>query len=147
MNFRKTVITVAAVWMVAIFYASAGAQAPKSVWDGAYTEEQSKRGAASYTAECSECHSPELMGDGFAPALAGTDFLNAWNGLSLGDLFERIRVSMPPGKETAVPAETKADIVAYILQANKFPAGKTEIVAQTDALKGIKFEATKPGQN
>jgi mono/diheme cytochrome c family protein len=147
MNFRKTVIAVAAVWMVAIFYSAVGAQAPTSVWDGAYTEEQSKRGATAYTTECSECHSPELMGDGFAPALAGTDFMNAWNGLSVGDLFERVRTSMPPGKETAVPAEAKADIIAYILQANKFPAGKTELAPQTEALKGIKFEATKPGQN
>ena len=147
MNFSKSVIAVAAVWMVAIFYSSVGAQAPKSVWDGAYTEAQSKRGATAYAANCSECHSPELAGDGFAPALAGADFLNAWNGLTVGDLFERIRISMPPGKESAVPAQAKADIVAYILQANKFPAGKAELGAQTDALKGIKFEATKPGQN
>lgn len=147
MNFRKTVVGVAAVWMVALFYSAAGAQAPKSVWDGAYTEAQSKRGAAAYTANCSECHSPELMGDGFAPALAGAEFLNAWNGLTVGDLFERIRISMPPGKESSVPAQAKADIVAFILQSNKFPAGKTELAATTDALKGIKFEATKPGQN
>jgi mono/diheme cytochrome c family protein len=147
MNFRKTVIAIAAVWMVAIFYSSVGAQAPKSVWDGAYTEDQGKRGAAAYTTECSECHSPELMGDGFAPALSGADFLNAWNGLSIGDLFERVRISMPPGKETAVPPQTKADIIAYILQFNKFPVGKIELVATTEELKGIKFEATKPGQN
>jgi len=147
MNFRKTIIAVTAVWMVAIFYSAVGAQAPKAVWDGAYTEAQSKRGEASYTESCSECHSPELMGDGFAPALAGADFMNAWNGLTVGDLFERIRVSMPPGKESAVPAEAKADIVAFILQANKFPAGTTELAATTDALKGIKFEATKPGQD
>jgi mono/diheme cytochrome c family protein len=147
MNFSKTVVAVAAIWMIAIFYSSAGAQAPKSVWDGAYTEEQSKRGAEAYTKECSECHSPELMGDGFAPALAGSDFMNAWNGLTVGDLFERIRISMPPGKETAVPPEAKADIVAFILQSNKFPVGTTELAPQTDALKGIKFEATKPGQH
>jgi mono/diheme cytochrome c family protein len=147
MKFRTLCVAAAAVWTVALFHASVDAQAPKSVWDGAYTEEQSKRGLAAYTQECSECHSPELMGDGFAPALSGADFLNAWNGLTLGDLFERVRISMPPGKETAVPPQTKADIIAYILQANKFPAGTTELVGETDALKGIKFEATKPGQH
>jgi mono/diheme cytochrome c family protein len=145
MNFRKTVVATAAVWMIAFCYSSVGAQAPKSVWDGAYTEDQSKRGAEAYTANCSECHSPELAGDGFAPALAGSEFMNAWNGLTLGDLFERVRISMPPGKETSVPPATKADIVAFILQANKFPAGKTELAASTDELKAIKFEATKPG--
>ena len=146
MSFRTSVIAVAAVWMVAIFYASAGAQAPKSVWDGAYSDAQAKRGADAYSKECQECHSPELMGDGFAPALAGSEFLNAWNGLTVGDLFERIRISMPPGKEAAVPPAMKADIVAFILQANKFPAGKVELATTTDALKAIKFEATKPGQ-
>jgi mono/diheme cytochrome c family protein len=146
MNFRRTVVAAAAVWMVAIFYSSVGAQAPKSVWDGAYTEDQSKRGADAYTKECSECHSPELMGDGFAPALTGSDFLNAWNGLTVGDLFERIRTSMPPGKESEVPAKDKADILAFILQSNKFPAGTTELAPETEALKAIKFEATKPGQ-
>jgi mono/diheme cytochrome c family protein len=145
MNFRRTVVAVAAVWMVAIFYASVGAQAPKSVWDGAYTEAQSKRGAEAYTKDCSECHSPELMGDGFAPALSGSDFMNAWNGLTVGDLFERIRTSMPPGMEADVPPEAKADILAFILQFNKFPAGSTELTPETEALKAIKFEATKPG--
>jgi mono/diheme cytochrome c family protein len=145
MTFRTMLVAVAAVWTVALFHSTAGAQAPQSVWDGAYTEEQSKRGAAEYTKECSECHSPELMGDGFAPALAGAEFLNAWNGLTVADLFERIRISMPPGKEHAVSPQAKADILAYILQANKFPAGKTELAAQADALKAIKFVATKPG--
>jgi quinoprotein glucose dehydrogenase len=146
MSFTKSIVAIAAVWMVALFYTSAGAQAPKSVWDGAYTEAQAKRGGAAYVKECQECHSPELMGDGFAPALAGSEFLNAWNGLTVGDLFERIRISMPPGKESAVPPAVKADIVAFILQANKFPEGKTELAATTDALKAIKFEATKPGE-
>lgn len=145
MNFRRSVSAAAVVWVFAVVYSSVGAQAPKSVWDGAYTEAQSQRGAAAYTENCSECHSPELMGDGFAPALAGSEFMNAWNGLTVGDLFERVRVSMPPGKESSVPPQTKADIVAFILQANKFPAGQTELPATTDALKAIKFEATKPG--
>jgi hypothetical protein len=146
MTFRQTVFAAVAVWMVAIFCSSVGAQAPKSTWDGAYTDAQSKRGQEAYTANCSECHSPELMGDGFAPALAGSEFMNAWNGLTVGDLFERVRISMPPGKESSVPAAVKADIIAFILQSNKFPAGTTELAATTDALKAIKFEATKPGQ-
>lgn len=146
MSFRRTAVAAAAVWTVALFYSSVGAQAPKSVWDGAYTEAQSKRGLEEYTKECSECHSPELQGDGFAPALAGAEFMNAWNGLTVGDLYERIRISMPPGKEADVPPQAKVDIVAYILQANKFPAGTTELAPNTEALKAIKFEATKPGQ-
>ena len=144
MNFRRAIIAVVAVWIVGVF-ASAHAQAPKSVWDGAYTAEQAKRGAEAYMKNCSECHQAELSGDGFAPALAGSDFMNAWNGLTLGDLFDRIRVSMPPGKESSVSNAEKMDIVAHILSVNKFPAGTTELPPQIEAAKLIKFEATKPG--
>jgi S-disulfanyl-L-cysteine oxidoreductase SoxD len=145
MNFRKAIIALVTIWSVGVF-SSVGAQAPKSVWDGAYTEEQAKRGEKAYLENCSECHQQELTGDGFAPALSGADFMNAWNGLSIGDLFDRVRVSMPPGKETSVPNQTKIDIVAHILHFNKFPAGATELVPQLEVTKQIKFEATKPGR-
>lgn len=147
MRFRTAVLTLAAVWTLGVAHSSLNAQAPKSVWDGAYTDEQAKRGEEAYTKNCAECHQQELTGDGFAPGLAGSEFLNAWNGLTVGDLFDRVRVSMPPGKETSVPNAAKADIIAHILKFNKFPAGKTELTPQVDALKGIKFEATKPGHD
>jgi mono/diheme cytochrome c family protein len=145
MNFRRAIIAVVSVWIVGVF-ASAYAQGPKSVWDGAFTADQAKRGAEAYTKHCLECHQAELSGDGFAPALAGSDFMNAWNGLTVGDLFDRIRVSMPPGKESSVTNAEKMDIVAHILSVNKFPAGTTELPPQLEAAKQIKFEATKPGQ-
>jgi mono/diheme cytochrome c family protein len=158
MNFSKAVIALVAIWSVGVI-SSVGAQAPKpataaagsspvakSVWDGAFTEAQAKRGAEAYEKNCAECHQQELGGDGFAPALAGADFLNAWNGLSVGDLYDRIRVSMPPGKESSVPNQEKIDTVAYILQFNKFPAGQAELVPQVEVTKQIKFEATKPGK-
>ena len=145
MNFRNAVVVGVAVWAVGLAYGSAGAQAPKSVWEGAFTEEQAKRGAEAYLQNCAECHGQDLSGDGFAPALSGADFLNAWNGLTVGDLFDRIRISMPPGKESAVPTQAKIDIVAYVLNFNKFPAGKTELPPQVEVAKQIKFESTKPG--
>ena len=144
MNFRRAIIAIAAVWMVGVF-AAANAQAPKSVWDGAYTAEQAKRGGEAYMKHCAECHQADLSGDGFAPALAGSDFMNAWNGLTVGDLFDRIRISMPPGKENAVSNAEKMDIVGHILSVNKFPEGKTELPPQLEPTKLIKFEATKPG--
>lgn len=145
MRFRIALLTLTAAWVLGVAHAGLTAQAPKSVWDGAYTEEQAKRGEDFYTKNCAECHQQELTGDGFAPGLTGSDFMNAWNGLSVGDLFERIRISMPPGKENSLSNQAKADIVAHILKFNKFPAGQTELAGQTEALKGIKFEATKPG--
>jgi mono/diheme cytochrome c family protein len=122
------------------------AQAPKSVWDGVYSTEQAKRGEETYTKNCSECHQADLSGDGFAPALSGAEFMNAWNGLTVGDLFDRIRVSMPPGKETSVTNQEKIDVVAHILHFNKFPEGQTDLAPTMETAKQIKFEATKPGR-
>jgi hypothetical protein len=45
-----------------------------------------------------------------------------------------------------VPNQAKIDIVAHILQFNKFPAGTTELAPQLEVTKQIKFEATKPGR-
>jgi mono/diheme cytochrome c family protein len=122
--------------------AAAGAQG-KSVWDGVFTQAQADRGAAAYKEVCSECHGNDLAGDGFAPALTGSEFMGNWNDLTVGDLFERIRVSMPPSGPGAVTPAQKADIVAHLLNAGKFPAGSTELEPKTEVLKGIKIEMKK----
>jgi mono/diheme cytochrome c family protein len=123
--------------------AAAAPEGAKSIWDGVFTVEQAERGAETYTATCSECHGGDLMGDGFAPALSGADFQANWNDLSVGDFFERIRISMPPSGPTSVTAEQKADIVAYIFNQNKYPVGTTELAPKTEVLKTIKIELKK----
>ena len=120
--------------------AAAAAPEAKSIWDGVFTEEQAKRGEEAYQATCSECHGGDLMGDGFAPSLAGADFQGNWNDLSVGDLFERVRISMPPSGPTSVTPEAKADILAHIFNFNKYPVGTTELEPKTDVLKTIKIE-------
>ena len=100
-------------------------------------------GTEAYKSACSECHGADLAGDGFAPALTGSEFAGNWNELSVGDLFERMRISMPPtGPATVTPAQ-KADIVAFVLKFNKYPAGTTELESKTEALKLIKIEMKK----
>ncbi|MEW6323262.1 MAG: cytochrome c [Acidobacteriota bacterium] len=124
--------------------ASAAQEKEKTVWDGVYTDEQAKRGEAAYMQDCSGCHNTDLSGDGFAPSLTGTDFATAWSGTTVGDFYERIRVSMPPGGADSVSNAAKADIVAFILKYNRFPAGATELKDPAD-MKAIKIEAHKPG--
>ena len=50
-----------------------------------------------------------------------------WSGLTVGDLFERIRLSMPEGRPGTLSRQQNADILAYMLSVNQFPAGKTEL--------------------
>ena len=117
--------------------------AQSSVWDGVYTADQSKRGQALYTKECAACHGTELSGGEEAPPLSGGAFLSNWNGLTLGELFERIRVSMPEGRPGSLSRQQNADILAYVLNFNQFPEGKAELQKDTELLKQIRFEAQK----
>lgn len=143
----KLRIAIGIIPLVAVFVlqAALGAQpATKSVWDGAYTEAQAARGKDLYSKECGSCHGPELTGGEMAPGLAGGEFLAGWDGLTLGDLFERIRISMPQNAPGSLPNQTNADILAFMLASNKFPAGQTELPKEAMILKTIKFEAKKP---
>jgi cytochrome c len=116
----------------------------RSVWDGVYTEEQAKRGEPLYHKECAPCHGESLTGGESAPPLTGGPFLSNWNGLTLGDLFERIRKTMPQNAPGKLSRQQNADILAFALSANRFPPGKAELSRQTEFLKEIRFEAMKP---
>ena len=143
MKLRIVFLLVAGMWAVSVAERSIHAEQGKSVWDGVFTAEQAKRGEAAYTESCASCHGGDLSGDGFAPALSGTDFSGNWNDLSVGDLYERIRISMPPTGPGDVPPQGKVDIVAHILNFNKYPEGKEELEPKTEVLKQIKIELKK----
>ena len=118
------------------------AQAHASTRDGVYTDEQATRGQASYKAACQSCHGQALEGSGAAtPPLTGPGFLMNWDGQTLDDLFERIQTTMPADHPGKLSRAENADILAYILKANKLPAGKNDLPSDEDALKQIQFEA------
>jgi len=114
----------------------------RSVWDGVYTLSQAKRGALK-SGLCVECHGDGFVG-GPAPELAGPDFAANWEGRSVGDLFDLIRLTMPDNDPGALSREEYADLVAYILAVNKFPTGTTEIGTALAPLQQIRILASKP---
>jgi S-disulfanyl-L-cysteine oxidoreductase SoxD len=104
---------------------------------GVYTAAQAARGKVIYQNRCGMCHGDALEGRGQNSPLAGPAFLNHWTGQTIADLFMKTIVVMPatdPGSLT--PKET-ADLVAYILSANKFPAGKAELPTDPEPLEMI----------
>jgi mono/diheme cytochrome c family protein len=115
--------------------------APSTVWDKVYTQDQATRGKNAYMDECSACHSEDLGGSGYAPALKGDDFAFAWGEKTVGDFFERIRKLMPPDNPGSLAPEKYRDIISFILQENKYPAGDHELSADVAALKTIKITA------
>ena len=122
------------------------AQETKSQWDGIYTKEQAVRGESLYSQYCASCHGPDLTGGEMAPGLSGGEFASNWNDLSLGDLFERIRISMPQNAPGSLSRQQDADVLAFMLSRGGAPAGKAELPGQTDVLGTIKFVAQKPAQ-
>ena len=76
--------------------------------------------------------------------LAGPVFLSSWDGLSVGDLANRVRVSMPPNNPGKLSRQQIVDILSYVLSFNNFPAGKSELDPKPELLKQVRVEATKP---
>jgi mono/diheme cytochrome c family protein len=113
--------------------------ATKSVWDAVYSEAQAVRGQEVYRQECAGCHLDSLGGADMAPAMVGEAFLTQWDDLSVGDLFERIRISMPQDSPAHLSRQAYIDVVAYILKANKFPAGSSELGSDLPRIKMIKI--------
>jgi mono/diheme cytochrome c family protein len=121
------------------------AQAPAhTVWEGVYTTAQATTGKAAYDAKCTTCHGAELSGAEMAPPLAGGVFLGNWSGQSVGDLATRIHTTMPANDPGSLSNQETADIVAYILSFNQFPAGSVALASDPQLQAQIAITAEKP---
>ena len=113
---------------------------PPALRDGAYSSEQAARGDKLYAAECASCHGSVGEGGDQSPPLNGTTFIANWSGLTLGDLMERIRTTMPQENPGKLTRQEDADVIAFLLKLNGFPAGTAELPKDTPTLKLIKIE-------
>jgi len=139
---RRAAAPIAALLCVAAATAAAQ-ETTSSVIDGVYTEVQAARGAAGFAQSCAVCHGASLGGVGEAPALAGAQFVSDFNGLTVGDLFERMRTTMPLNNPGALTRDQYADILAFMLKANGYPAGERELYRRSEFLNTIRFEAAR----
>jgi hypothetical protein len=80
------------------------------------------------------------------PPLAGDEFKSNWDGRPLGDLFETMRASMPADHPGKLNGDQNADVLAYMLKQNGFPAGSTAMKGDAIALKSVRFDAAKPSK-
>jgi mono/diheme cytochrome c family protein len=145
MKVKFAAIALVPLATIFVLHSTLHAQPPsKSIWEGIYSEEQATRGKGLYSQECASCHGGELTGGEMAPPLAGGEFMAGWDGLTVGDLFERVRISMPQNAPGSLSGQQNADILAFIFNSNKFPAGTAEMSKEAGILKQIKFEVKKP---
>jgi cytochrome c len=112
----------------------------------AFTAPQADRGLRAYERSCTKCHQSDLQGNQEveAPALAGDAFMSRWRGQATKDLFEKVSTKMPADQPGSLPADAYLDIVAYLLQANKFPSGNDELSLAPDSLAQVISEPARP---
>jgi mono/diheme cytochrome c family protein len=113
--------------------------ANRTIWSGVFNAEQAKRGEASAGRNCAKCHSADLAGGQDGPALVGGDVLKAWDGMTVGELFDRVRTTMPADAPRSLSPQETADLVAFVLSLNKCPTGEKELPSEMDALGQIRI--------
>src|SRR2546422_3361276 len=113
---------------VLIAVASLGVEAGqvRSISDRVYSDAQASRGQDIYKSQCAECHGNAMEGVS-GPPLVGDDFLGNWSARPLTNLVDKIQKTMPFTSPGSLSRAQSIDLVAYILQTGKFPAGATEL--------------------
>ena len=119
---------------------AAAPAAPTSVLDGIFTDAQAERGRASYGEHCAECHGEGLAGGEMAPGLTGVAFRFRWRGLKVADIYTSIQSTMPPEEPGTLGAQEYIDIVAFLLNTNRYPTGDRDLAADVALLEGIAVE-------
>jgi len=111
--------------------------ATASASSGIYTAAQAERGNNLYQNNCAACHGGSLQGEDENPPLSGNHFNTSWGGKPLADFYNFISSQMPLGQPGALGSQGNADVIAYILAANKFPAGAKELPPDANILGTI----------
>jgi mono/diheme cytochrome c family protein len=129
---------VGAAWVMS--GTSVSAQDKKTVWDKVYTAEQATLGKAEYETHCAGCHVKDLSGrdgGGEGPELAGAAFTKKWDFQNLNQLYSEIKTRMPRDQPASLSEDAYLNIVTYILQANKYPAGEEALTKDSADLANI----------
>jgi alcohol dehydrogenase (cytochrome c) len=128
---RNRVTLLAAFAVMAICFWIAGARAQQTLPAAPFTDAQASTGQAAYAQSCASCHANSLAGSGEAPALAGTAFVDSWGSRTTQELYNEIRLAMPPENPNSLGADTYAAIVAFLLKANGAQAGTSPLTSDT----------------
>jgi len=105
---------------------------------GVYSAEQAAQGRDLYRAQCAECHGAALEG-GSGPPLVGDAFLSNWSARPLATVAGKIQNTMPFNQPGSLSRPQSTALLAYMLQAGKFPAGP--IALNDDVLAKVTMPA------
>ena len=107
---------------------------------GVYSAAQAQAGRGVYSRACAACHGADFQGAGGVPPVVGSGFLTKWQGKSVGELFAYIRDFMPTGAGRSLSDADYLAATAYLLEANRFPAGAQPLDPDEAILRAIGIE-------
>ena len=114
---------------------SNGSSGPRSAADSVYSAPQADRGQELFTDICGSCHSTSQF--------RGADFGMNWTGRTVRDLYRLVRNTMPQDSPGRLTDQQYIDVIAYILELNRYPAGDAELKPDEAVLRRIRIE--EPG--
>jgi len=148
---RPVLVGLVFIWLTAVLGASALGQQPTApatplIWSGVYSQAQARRGLLEYARSCEHCHGSSLTGDAIdeVPALVADAFLFHWRGRTVQDLYARLSKAMPADAPGTLSADAYLDLVAYLLEANGYPAGTRDL--ERERLSALTIEKAPPRQ-
>ena len=106
-----------------------------------YTVQQAKQGKQVFDKSCTSCHGPTSQGIS-APPIGGATFLNKTKLLhwKVSDMRNVVVSSMPADNPGSLSKEQYAEVLAYLLAVNCYPAGSECVpTSETSALKQTKL--------
>jgi mono/diheme cytochrome c family protein len=117
-----------AAWQMAV--ATLGTQSvagsPAAALPTLYTQAQADDGLSQYSANCAKCHGDNLQGRS-GPALTGKHFATEKSAYTVGDVFHIVAQNMPAAQPGSLAHDDYVQIMAFLLQQNGYPAGKTPL--------------------
>ena len=108
---------------------AAAAEDPRTIVDRVYSVAQAERGEQRFKVSCSSCHPPSSFGDG--------TFAERWSGQTMAEVFDFVSNAMPENDPGGLKKEDYADVLAYILRINAYPAGYDELPTDAESLKKL----------
>ena len=106
----------------------AGAPAPAVASDvpALYTQDQADSGLSKYSAYCAQCHGAQMQGRS-GPSLKGKNFATKKAAFTVSDVFHIVYQNMPATQPGSLAHDDYVEIMAFLLQQNDYPAGKTAL--------------------
>jgi mono/diheme cytochrome c family protein len=99
-----------------------------------FTAAQADQGQAAYRQNCQDCHGTTLDNGEFGgPPLKGGYFVGHWGTASVAALYGYLSAAMPPDRPGQLSPQTYANLTAFILSNNGYPAREKELPLDPDA--------------